>query len=119
MTPRSVTIFTFALAAVFLGCSSPARRERSELARHFQQLEAQAPAVVVDPSDGISEVEAYKIACDYFSSTLMGCGAVGLPQEEPASWRVAIFEGYAGMHTKDVVVSQRDGSYSVVINSLK
>lgn len=119
MILRSTLVFAFALAALLVGCSSPATRERAQLIRHFQQLEAQAPTVVVDASDGISEVEAYRIARDYFSSTRMACGAVGLPQEEAATWRVSILEGLAGLHTKDVVVNKSDGSYSVVTITLK
>ena len=108
-----------AFAAYLIGCSSPAKAERKELIQHYQRLEAQVPTIVVDASDGISEAEAYKVARDYFASSLSVCGAVGLPQEENAIWRVPVLEGIAGRHTKDVIVKKRDGSCSIVAATSK
>lgn len=106
-----------AVAALFGGCSSPKKIERAKRIRHFQQLESQASTVIVDTSDGVSKVEAYKVALDYFKSRKSACGAVGLPQEEEALWRVPIFHGVAGLHTEDVIVSKRDGSRTICSSS--
>jgi len=114
MRKRPAFMLALALASLVTGCSSPAKRERAERMRHFQKLEAQAQTVVVDAADGISEMEAYKVARDYFLRKGNGCGAVGLPQEEEAIWRVPILEGIAGWHTEDVVIKKSDGSFSVL-----
>jgi hypothetical protein len=114
MASRRTAASLLAFAGLVSGCSSPAKIERARILDHRQQLEAQAATVVVDASDGISEVEAYRIARDHFRSKLSACGAVGLPREEEAAWRVPIFEGFAGRHTQDVTVRKSDGSFSVV-----
>jgi hypothetical protein len=107
-------VYALALAALLCGCSSPPKKtERAQRLDHKQQLEVQAAKIVVDASDGISEVEAFKIARDYFTSKSNACGAVGVPLAVDATWRVPIFEGILGLHTHEVTVSKSDGSFSV------
>ena len=80
--------------------------------RHSVATEAQR--ITVDASDGISEVEAYRIAEEYFLTKNGNlCGIVGLPRRERAAWRVPIYEGYVGVHTKDVVVDSKFGSFRI------
>jgi hypothetical protein len=103
------------LAGLVGGCSTPEKQERARISRHFKDLNAQEQRIVVDASDGISELEAYRVACDYFRQTGLACGAVGLPREEETQWRVPVFTGVAGLHTEDVLVDKAQGSRSVII----
>ena len=57
--------------------------KRTDAATKLRAIEAQFDATVVDASDGISEVEAFKIAHGlFFTGDFVACGVVGLPKEE-------------------------------------
>ena len=85
------------------------REERSR-----QTIAAEAQRITVDVSDGVSEVEAYKIAEKYFLTKNGNiCGMVGVPEAERAIWRVPIYEGIVGVHTKDVLIDSKSGSYRI------
>ncbi len=73
-----------------------------------------AQKITVDASDGISEIEAYKIAEDYFFTKNDNiCGMVDIPKKEGESWRVPILEGIIALPTKDVLIDAKTGSYRI------
>jgi hypothetical protein len=88
-------------------CSTAEDRARDALFRHQQFLAAVAPTTVVDPSDGISEVEAYKIGLEHFAAYQTACGTVSVPQDEGANWRVWISAG--GIPVEGVLIRKSDG----------
>jgi hypothetical protein len=106
------TLSIVILLFLMFGCASqpqftPAQKEEG---RHLQMLSAAAEKITVNTSDGISEVEAYKIADDYFINKNGNiCGMVGIPKDEDTDWRVPIYEGYAGTYTKDAVIDKKSG----------
>lgn len=75
---------------------------------------SEAQQCTVDPSDGISEVEAYKIACEYFFGRgFTPCGIVDVPKDDGKVWRVPLLEGYFGVPSHDVIVAKLDGAYHI------
>jgi hypothetical protein len=114
-----LAILSLFLTVAFAGCTStnvayaPTAQQEEE-SRHLQALSAASRKCVVDASDGISEVEAYKIAHDYFrTKNGNGCGMVCIPKAEGIVWRVPILEGLAPVHTKDVLIDRATGTYRV------
>ncbi len=100
--------------------SLSASSERDAHSRRLQALDQTAATIVVDPSDGISEAEAYKIAYDYFFGRgFTPCGGVDLPIDEGAVWRVPLLEGILGGRSRDVVIDKRSGTYRVEISARK
>ena len=79
-------------------------------------LQQEAANASVDLSDGVSEVEAYKIAYSYLG---MACGVVSAPVEEKTEWRVEILAGLAGIDTKTVFVDKKTGVCRVVDHTVK
>ena len=55
----SEIVFSSVIAFLLIGCASAEKAERQKLLNHFQQLETQLPTVIVDTSNGVSEIEAY------------------------------------------------------------
>jgi hypothetical protein len=111
----NVRFTSFALSILLCSCASvPPAPKRVGDATRFQAIAAQFESTVVDVSDGISEVEAFKIAHGFFfSGEFVPCGVIGLPEDERDVWRVPLFEGYAGLHSRDVVVRKSDGAFQV------
>jgi hypothetical protein len=110
------------LPIAFAGCTStnvaytPTEQQKED-GRHWEALSAAANKCIVDVSDGISEVEAYKIAFDYFMRKNGNiCGTVGIPKMDGAVWRVPIDEGYVPVHTKDVLIDRATGAYRIEAN---
>jgi hypothetical protein len=103
--------------AVLAGCASPEWKpsaRQQEQNRHLQALSDASEKTIVDSSDGISEIEAYKIAHDYFSGRgFTPCGMVDLPKDEGGLWRVPLLEGILPGPTMDVVIDKKSGSYRV------
>lgn len=82
--------------------------EQIEHNRRLEVLQSAASAEVVDPSDGISESEAYRIAYDAMG---VFCGLIDVPEDCGESWRVPVMEGILPGHSRDIVISKSDGSY--------
>jgi hypothetical protein len=103
------------VATLIAGCATQQHAEHpdQELIRHFNQLDAEAATTLIDSSDGITEVEAYKIANNYLNNNVGACGAVGLPQDDGLIWRVPVLTGVGGIHTVDLIISKTDGSNTV------
>jgi hypothetical protein len=108
--------FVVLVTVFFLyGCSAVTRRAPAvDEGRSRQTLATEAQRTTIDVSDGISQVEAYKIAEEYFLTRNGNiCGMVGIPKGERAGWRVPVYEGMIGVHTKDVVIDSKSGSYRI------
>ena len=74
----------------------------------------ESKSITIDPSNGISQVEAFRIACDYYvSSNENLIGSIDIPIEETSQWRVPVFEGFAPRHSKDLLVSKATGQITV------
>jgi hypothetical protein len=102
-----------------VGCTTPEGRRRDEILRHQQYLEDQARQVTIDPSDGISEVEAYKIGKDRFATYHTACGVVSTPVDLGDYWRVTTCTGIAGLPFEDVLIRKSDGSTTITKRQLK
>jgi hypothetical protein len=109
---KLATLFVFA-TVTFVGCSTPEGRRRSEILQHRQYLEEQAQTITVNTSDGISEVEAYKIGRDRFDTYRSSCGIVTTPADLGDYWRVTTCVGYAGMPFEDILIRKADGSTTI------
>jgi hypothetical protein len=97
--------FVVILSVVLVvGCASPALD-------HLAQLQRRAPGTALDFSDGVSEVEAYKIALGYLR---ISEGYVTVPVEDAVEWRMSVYQGYAPTHAFDVFVDKRTGATRVV-----
>ena len=96
-----------------VGCTMPEARQRDEILRHQKYLEEQARLTTVDPSDGISEVEAYKIGKERFDTYHTACGAVSTPVDTGEYWRVTTCVGYAGLPCEDILIRKSDGSITI------
>jgi hypothetical protein len=105
---KLVTLFIFT-TAIFVGCSTPEGRQRSEILRHRQYLEEQAQTITVNASDGISEEEAYKIGRDRFATYRTACGIVTTPADLGDYWRVTTCVGIAGLPFEDILIRKADG----------
>lgn len=92
-----------------VGCTTPEARQRQEILRHYEYLEEQARTITVDPSDGISEEEAYKIGRERFDTYQTACGIVALPVDLGDYWRVTTCVGYAGIPCEDILIHKSDG----------
>ena len=101
------------LAAALLGCTTPEARQRQEILRHQQYLEEQIHLTKVDLSDGISEVEAYKIGRDRFDTYQTACGVVSTPVDLGDSWRVTTCPGIAGIPFEDILIRKSDGATAI------
>ena len=103
--------------AILSGCASPQRRpsaHQQEDSRHLHALSEASENTVVDSSDGISEIEAYKIAYDYFFGRgFTPCGIVDLPKDLGDVWRVPLLEGILPSPSIDVVIDKKSGSYRI------
>jgi len=77
----------------------------------LQELGAAAAIVTVDTTDGISEVEALRIASDWFGR---GCGGPDLPEDHGDVWIVPLIESYFAVHMRDVVIDKVTGKVTVV-----
>jgi hypothetical protein len=102
----------FLMAAALAGCTTPEARQRQEILRHKQYLEDQIHLTRVDPSDGISEVEAYKIGRDRFDTYRNACGVVSTPVDLGDSWRVTTCPGL-GIPFEDILIRKSDGSTTI------
>jgi len=82
--------------------------QQQEESRHLQALSEASEKTIVDSSDGISEVEAYKIGHDYFFGRgFTPCGMVDLPKDQGSIWRVPLLEGILPGPSMDVVIDKR------------
>ncbi len=97
----------------FSACRSPEAEQRDEISRHRQYLEDQARVVTVSSSDGISEVEAYKIGKDRFDTYHTACGVVSTPVDSGEFWRVTTYTGVAALPVEDILIRKSDGSITV------
>jgi hypothetical protein len=96
-------------AATLVGCTTPESRQRQEILQHKIHLEEQVHTIMVDPSDGISEEEAYKIGRERFDTYRIGCGIVTIPADLGDYWRVTTCVGYVGMPFEDILIRKSDG----------
>lgn len=97
------------LLTALVGCTTPEAYQRHEIVRHRQYLEDQAALITVDPSDGISEVEAYRIGRDRFGTYQTACGVVSTPVDLGNYWRVTTCPGLAGRPFEDILIRKSDG----------
>ena len=97
-------VITLSLILVAGGCASPHASDRG------LALEIAAAKERIDLSDGVSEVEAYKIASEH---RLMA-GAVGIPEDKVEHWRVEVSEGLIGMFRRDVLIDKKTGATRIV-----
>jgi hypothetical protein len=100
------------MAGALGGCSTVTPQQRAE-SRYLETLAAAAAVLTVDSADGISEIEAYKIAADYFHLRGTACGMVGAPGDEGGTWRVLLHEGIVGERRTVIVIRKSDGHVSV------
>ena len=96
-------------AVALVGCTTPEARQRQEALQHQQYLEEQARLITVDPSNGISEIEAYKIGRDRFDTYQTGCGVVSTPVDLGDYWRVTTCPGVTGLPFEDILIRKSDG----------
>jgi hypothetical protein len=101
------------VAMTLIGCATPEAHQRQEILQHRQYLEEQAGLITVDSSDGISEVEAYKIGRDRFDTYQTGCGAVSTPVDLGDCWRVITLVGYAGQPCEELLIRKSDGRTTI------
>jgi hypothetical protein len=86
--------------------------------RQYERLGEQARTATVDPSDGISEVEAYKIGLDRFRTYHTACGATSLPVDLGNYWRVTTSAGDAGIPVEDILIRKSDGFTTITTAKL-
>ena len=95
--------------ATLVGCTTPEARQRQAILRHYEYLEQQARTITVDPSDGISEEEAYKIGKVRFDTYQTACGTVTMPVDLGDYWRVTTCIGPAATPCEDILIRKSDG----------
>jgi hypothetical protein len=96
-----------------VGCTTPEKRQQQESLRHQQYLEDQIHIITVDPSDGISEAEAYKIGRERFHIYQTACGIVAVPVDLGDYWRVTTCPGLVGIPFEDILIRKSDGSTTI------
>lgn len=74
-------------------------------------LKYNARTARIDMSDGISKLEAYKLGLPYLREQ---AGYVGVPEDEGAAWKLAVFEGWEGVHARDLYIGKRTAEVRVV-----
>ncbi|HEY4249188.1 MAG TPA: hypothetical protein VGM64_20355 [Lacunisphaera sp.] len=100
------------------GCAVFETSRQTELRRHQLLLEEQARTVKVDPSDGISEVEAYKIGLDRLASYRTD-GGVTFPEDRGDCWLLHTAIGYAGIAREDILIRKSDGTTTITVAKIK
>ena len=97
------------VASTIAGCTTPEARQRQEILRHQQYLDGQAHTITVDPSDGISEGEAYKIGRDRFNTYQNACGVVATPVDLGDYWCVMTYVSITVEPFEDILIRKSDG----------
>jgi hypothetical protein len=108
-----LAIICVILVASLAACTTPESRQRAEISRHRQYLEDQARVITVDATDGISEVEAYKIALDRFNAYRIACGDFSTPVDLGDYWRVTMYSGYAAIPFEEILIRKSDGQTTI------
>lgn len=105
----NLATFSVCSVATLIGCTTPESRQRDAIIQYRAQLEAEARQTTVDPSDGISEVEAYKIGRDRFDTYRTACGSVSTPVDLGNYWRVTLYFGVAATPVEEILIRKSDG----------
>jgi hypothetical protein len=95
------------------GCQTAADRAVTERARHYEELRVLSVSTVIDASDGISEVEAFRIGQDRFATHGSACGMASLPELVGGSWHITIFIGYAGVPVEHIAIRKNNGAITI------
>jgi hypothetical protein len=109
---KAASVLVFSLIGL-AGCATPETRRREQVARHYRYLEEATRQIVLDSSDGISEVEAYKIGTDRFATYGTSCGITLAPLDEGAYWRITTCVGIAGLPFEEIVIHKSDGTTTI------
>lgn len=96
-------------AMTLIGCTTPEAHQRQAILQHRRYLEEQARLVTVNPSSGISEVDAYKIGRDRFNTYGTACGAVSTPVDLGDFWRVTTYVGYGSQPCEELLIRKSNG----------
>jgi hypothetical protein len=102
-----------AVSALVSGCQTAAQRAAHERANRYEDFRARALASVVDASDGISEIEAFRIGLDRFATYGTACGMAFLPEDAGDSWRITTAVGIAGLPREEILIRKRDGATTI------
>ena len=102
-------IILFAALGLLTGCASESPGWRESVLWHSQNVRQQARVITVDPKDGISEVEAYRIGTDRFETYKTSCGMTDIPKDFGERWRVTTLVGYAGEPFEYIWIRKSDG----------
>jgi hypothetical protein len=107
---RKITPIVAGVGLLLFGaCTTAKDRGRDAVFQHQQYLDEAARTTVVDASDGISEIEAYKIGLQHFGSHRVSCGYVSIPKDEGDSWRVVVYIGLAPLPVEELLIRKSDG----------
>ena len=80
---------------------------------HYEALRQAAASTKIDPSDGISEVEAFRIGLDRFRTYHSACGLASLPEDRDGYWDVTIYLGAAGLPVERISIRKSDGEIAI------
>jgi hypothetical protein len=95
------------------GCASESAHWRESVLLHSRNVSEQARVIIVDPKDGISEVEAYKIGTDRFETYSISCGMTAMPKDFGERWRVTTLVGIAGEPFEQIWIRKSDGFVTI------
>lgn len=104
---------TAVVSALVGGCQTAAQRAAQERFRHYEDFRALAQTTVVDASDGISEIEAFRIGLDRFATYGTACGMASLPDDAGDFWRIATAVGFFGLPREEIIIRKRDGAIAI------
>lgn len=112
-------IVVLGLTSLLAGCATESSRWRESVLEHSEHIHSehisqQARVISVDPSDGISEVEAYRIGTDQFETYNISCGMPDMPKDFGDRWRVTTLVGYAGLPFEHIWIRKSDGFVTIV-----
>ncbi|HUG13203.1 MAG TPA: hypothetical protein VMM36_19455 [Opitutaceae bacterium] len=112
---KAIDAAVFGALAIALcgGCQTVADRAAKKRGMHYEQLRELAASTKVDPSDGISEVEAFRIGLNRFRTYRTACGMPSLPKEAAGYWHITIYFGLAGLPVEQVTIRKSDGVITV------
>ena len=109
MNSRHPIAVGFALMTYLTGCHTSFDRAAQERGKKYEEVRALAASIIIDPSDGISEVEAFRIGLDRFAVLGSACGMPSFPEDVGDAWHITVYIGDVPTPTEHIEIRKKDG----------